>query len=70
MKGTLYRRLEIASTLLAQADRSKHPWDREHLRDGADVGIWPTSALRQKQSCACFNYFGYPDFRVESLTRF
>jgi hypothetical protein len=34
MNGTLYRRLEIASTLLAQADRSGHPWDREHLRDG------------------------------------
>jgi hypothetical protein len=30
MMGTLYRRLEIASTLLAQADRSRHPWDREH----------------------------------------
>jgi hypothetical protein len=34
MKGTLYRRPEIASTLLAQADSSRHPWDREHLRDG------------------------------------
>jgi hypothetical protein len=34
MKGTLYHRPEIASTLLAQGDRSRHPWDREHLRDG------------------------------------